>query len=88
MSQRYVDIVNLSILIIMELAVGVFFIMTVKSNRSSTWVKTRFETFAIIIGIISSFGLKILIKATHKTRSQDSSFGKDSAVSYHVDSFL
>lgn len=69
MTQRYIDIANLSTLIILELAVGALFIVTVKSNRSSTWVKTRFETYAIIGGIISSFALKIVIKATHRTRS-------------------
>ena len=69
MTQRYIDIVNLSTLIILELAVGIFFVVTVKSNRSSTWIKTRFETYAIIAGIIASFSLKIVIKATHKTRS-------------------
>lgn len=53
----------------MEVAVGALFISTVKGNRSSTWVKTRLETYAIIAGIISSFALKIVIKATHKTRS-------------------
>ena len=35
-----------------------------------------------------SFGLKILIKATHRSRSQESAFGKDSAVQYHIESFL
>ncbi|TNV78016.1 hypothetical protein FGO68_gene6795 [Halteria grandinella] len=88
MTQRYIDIANLSTLIIMEIVVGALFVSSVKGNRSSTWVKTRIETYAIIAGIISSFALKIVIKATHKTRSQDSTFGKDSAVSYHVESFL
>ena len=88
MTQRYVDICNLSVLILLELAVGAFFVYTIKNNRSSTWVKTRFETIAIIFGIVSSFALKIVIKATHRTRSQDSSFGKASAVAYHIESFM
>lgn len=69
MIQRYIDIFNLTALIILELAVGALFIVRVRSNRSSTWVKTRIETLAIIGGVVLSFGLKILIKATHKQRN-------------------
>lgn len=88
MTQRYIDIANLSCLILIELGVGVFFVATVKNSRSSTWVKTRFETLAIIAGVVFSFLLKIVIKATHRSRSQGSSFGRDSAVLYQVESFL
>jgi hypothetical protein len=41
MGLRYVDIGNLSFLSALEIAVGAFFIVTVRSSRSITWVKTR-----------------------------------------------
>lgn len=88
MNQRYTDIINLSILSCLELAVGLFFIFTVKNNRSNTWLKTKIETIAIIVGVIASFGFKIVIKATHLSRSGSGKFGKDSAISYHTQSFL
>ncbi len=88
MSQRYIDIINLSILILLEATIACVFIYTIRNNRRSTWTKTRVEIWAIVAGIISSFLLKIIIKATHRSRSQSSQFGKDSAVNYHIESFL
>ena len=43
MTQRYMDIVDLSFLSALEIAVGAFFIVTVRNNRSITWVKTRID---------------------------------------------
>ena len=40
------------------------------------------------MGVLASFGFKIVIKATHLSRSDGGNFGKDSAVSYHLQSFL
>jgi len=88
MRQRYTDMINLTILSVLELSVGIFFILTVKNNRSNTWLKTKFETIAIIVGVLASFGFKIAIKATHLKRSESGKFGKESAISYHTQSFL
>lgn len=38
--------------------------------------------------MILSFGLKIVIKATHRQRNGGDQFGKDSAVTYHIESFV
>jgi hypothetical protein len=43
MAQRYLDIGILSFLSLLEIAVGAFFIITVRNNRSITWFKTRIE---------------------------------------------
>jgi len=86
MTQRYIDIANLSVLILLEVLIAIFFVMTIRNNRRITWVKTRCEIFTIVAGVVASLGFKIIIKATHKGRSQN--FGADAAVEYHVGSFL
>jgi len=86
MTQRYIDIVNLSVLISLEVLVAIFFVWTIRNNRRITWVKTRCEVYSIIAGVLFSFIFKIIIKATHKARSEK--FGKDAAVEYHVGSFV
>ena len=76
MTQRYVDISNLSILIIMEIIVGVYFVITVRNNRSSTWTKTRIEVIIIVILELvdicnNSWGrLQSLVQDWHQSNSQ------------------
>ena len=38
--------------------------------------------------MLASFGFKIVIKAMHLRRSESGKFGKESAISYHTQSFL
>ena len=49
MTQRYLDIGILSSLSLLEIAAGVFFILTVRNCRSITWFKTRIEVIPIIL---------------------------------------
>ncbi len=73
---------------LLELTVGIYFIYIIKHKRSDTWKKTKFETLAIIIGVLGSFALKIIIKITLVKNSEGLNFGKSEAVSYHVMSFI
>ena len=76
MTQRYVDISNLSILIIMEIIIGVYFVITVRNNRSSTWTKTRIEVIIkVILELIdicnNNWGrLQSLVQDWHQSNSQ------------------
>lgn len=76
MTQRYVDISNLSILIIMEIIIGVYFVITVRNNRSSTWTKTRIEVIIkVILKLIdicnNNWGrLQSLVQDWHQSNSQ------------------
>ena len=76
MTQRYVDISNLSILIIMEIIIGVYFVITVRNNRSSTWTKTRIEVIIkVILELVdicnNNWGrLQSLVQDWHQSNSQ------------------
>lgn len=76
MTQRYVDISNLSILIIMEIIIGVYFVITVRNNRSSTWTKTRIEVIIKVIYELvdicnNNWGrLQSLVQDWHQSNSQ------------------
>ena len=86
MIQRYIDIAQLSVLILLEVLAAIFFVRMILNYRRISWVKTRCEIFSIVAAVVSSLGFKIIIKATHKARSKN--FGAEAAVEYHVGSFV
>ena len=83
--QRTLDILIDSLMIVLEVGIGGFFVRMVRNHRSITWRTNYKETFSILIGMILSYVTKIATRTLYIVGVYDR---LDDVVVYHIAAFI